>query len=459
MAKGPRKHSAGAHRTFQGRPHAGGDHSDPCPRETAARAVQEVWDQGRSLTAVLPRYLARLPADQRGFTQALCYGTLRWGLRLDAIAGELVEKPLRSRDRDVHFLLLVGLYQLIHLDTPPHAAVSETVAAADRLGKGWARGLLNGVLRRFLRERATIEATVDRDDAAALAHPPWLLEELRAAWPGEWCAIAEANNAHPPMTLRVNRLRSSREAYLEALRAAGIAAAPTRYAPDGVQLVEPVGVERLPGFAEGACSVQDEAAQLAALLLDPAPSERVLDACAAPGGKTGHLLEIAPDAEVVALDRDPERLERVRENLDRLGVRATVLAGDAAEPAGWWDGRPFDRILLDAPCSATGVIRRHPDIKLLRRREDIDVLAAEQARLLRALWPLLRAGGLLVYATCSILPQENARQITTFLSERDDARVVGPNTEWGRAAETGRQILPGEDAMDGFYFAALIKAR
>jgi 16S rRNA (cytosine967-C5)-methyltransferase len=414
--------------------------------------------EGRSLSAVLPPALDAVAPRDRGLVQELCYGTLRWRGRLEFFLGRLVDKPLKPRDQDLQALLLIGLYQLAFLSVPPHVAVSETVGAAEQLKKGWAKGLVNGVLRRFQREAAALNTTADADEAARLAHPHWLLARLKSAWPGQWEAIAHANNARPPLTLRVNLARLSRDDYLARLQAAGIPARAAPHVLGAVTLETPLPVEQLPGFGEGLVSVQDAAAQLSAELLDPRPGERILDACAAPGGKTGHLLERAAPLELEALDRDGARLDRIRENLSRLGLTARVVEADAGTPASWWDGRPYDRILLDAPCSATGVIRRHPDIKSLRKEADIHELVTEQARLLRALWPLLKPGGMLLYATCSILPEENAHQIRRFLADHADAVEHPIDARWGRPVEAGRQILPGEDDMDGFFYACITKA-
>lgn len=424
------------------------------PREAAARAVAEVLG-GRSLADALPRQLKRLHTRDKALAQELAYGALRWAPRLQALLRRMLDKPLK--DREVEAVLLVGLYQLAELSTAEHAAVSETVSAVAALGKGWARGLVNAVLRRFQREGRSLLGALDRDAVARTAHPKWLLDSLRRDWPEHWEAIADANNGRPPMTLRVNRAQGSRSAYAAQLADAGITARPNRHCADALTLDRPVPVEQLPGFADGAVSVQDAAAQLAATLLDIRPDQRVLDACAAPGGKTGHLLETSPGARVLALDSEAARLRQVEENLGRLRLNAAIQAGDAGRPDTWWDGEPFDRILLDAPCSGTGVIRRHPDIKLLRRASDIPALAASQAKLLRALWPLLRPGGMLVYATCSILRDENDRQMARFLGETPDAAELPIAAEWGQPVAVGRQVLPGQDGMDGFYYARLAK--
>src|SRR5690606_19825118 len=365
--------------------------------------------------------------------------------------------PLRKREPRVHALLMVGLYQLLYMRVPPHAAVAETVEAARLMKKPWAVGLANAVLRRMQREREDLIAQADAHPVGRSAHPDWLLAALQKDWADDWEAIVAANNARPPMTLRVNRRRVSRDDYLAALREAGVEAEPHLRAQDGIRLVAPLDVTALPGFGEGQVSVQDAAAQLAADVLDPGPGDRILDACAAPGGKTAHLLERASPGRRVAVDGEAARLDRVAENLARLDLSASLLHGDAAKPDGWWDGEPFDRILVDAPCSATGVIRRHPDIKLLRRHKDIDALAGLQARILDALWPLLAPGGRLVYATCSVLAVENSAQVAAFVRRHPEALPLPLAVDWGRVAGFGRQVLPGEDDMDGFFYAALTR--
>ncbi len=423
-------------------------------RDAAARVVAGVI-AGRSVSDLLPGAAARVVERDRGLTQELVFGTLRWQPRLAVLLEKMLDRPLK--DPQVEALLWVGLYQLSELGMPAHAAVNETVQATARLGKGWARGLVNGVLRRYQREGQALRIAALRGEPGHSAHPDWLRQRLQQDWPSEWPAIVEANNARPPMTIRLNRNRTTRPDYIHRLQEAGLAARPNRHAADALTLDTPVPVEKLPGFREGQVSVQDAAAQLAAGLLAPGAGHRVLDACAAPGGKTAHLLELCPEAQVLALDQDAERLIRIGENLDRLGLRAEVRAGDAGQPEPWWDGVPFDRILLDAPCSGTGVIRRHPDIKLLRRDTDVAELAAGQHRLLHALWPLLKPGGMLVYATCSVLRDENDRQIARFLQDVPSALEQPIEASWGIAVAAGRQILPGQDAMDGFYYARLVK--
>ena len=416
---------------------------------------------GASLSRLLESAGNAVKPRDRNLLHELCYGVLRWYYRLDCLAARKLRKPFKARDNDIHGLLLLGIYQLSYMRIPPHAAVAETVGAARILGKPWAAKLLNAVLRGYQREGDAMLAQLASHPAAAAAHPEWLYERLRKDWPEDWPAILEANNARAPMSLRVNRARLTRDAYLEQLAAQGIEADPIIGAEDGVQLRAAMDVNDLPGFAEGRVSVQDGAAQLAAPLLDARDGERVLDACAAPGGKTAHILEAlaasGQSASVHALDVDGERLEWVAGNLTRLQLAAGLLEGDAAKVETWWDGLAYDRILLDAPCSATGVIRRHPDIKVLRRASDVGALAARQQEILRALWPLLKPGGRLLYATCSVLKAENAEVLEAFTRDHEDALVSPLDVEWGRPSGAGRQILPGENGMDGFYYACLEK--
>ncbi len=429
-------------------------------RLAAVKALEQVIVKGRSLDTALPEQLEQVGLQDRPLLQELCYGVLRWRWRLLAVLTPLLAKPLRERDTDVAILLLVGLYQLTYLDIPEHATVSETVNAAGLMGKAkvWSKGLINAVMRGYLRQKEPLLAKADSDDVAALSHPAWLLQSFAQDWPLHWRAIAMANNQRAPMTLRVNVRKISPAGYLDLLAAAGIRAHLAAYTDAGITLQAPIDVMRLPGFNDGLVSVQDAAGQLVAPLLNLAPGQRILDACAAPGGKTSHMLEMQPGLlDVVAIDKNPLRLQRVESNLSRLGLSATLQAADVADTQSWFSGAPFDRILLDVPCSATGVIRRHPDIKSLRRSDDIPALALEQARLLSALWPLLRRGGMLMYSTCSVLKPENVAQMLQFLASHADAREVPVEAPWGHALQVGRQILPGEDQMDGFYFARIEK--
>jgi len=428
------------------------------PRLAAARALAAVLSGKASLNSSLPAQLDKVDERDRGLTQDLAFGTARWQPRLDLLAAQLLQKPFKAADADVQALLLVGLYQLFYTRIPAHAAIGETVGCADKLKKPWAKGLLNAVLRRAQREGEELLAGMERDPVVRTAHPRWLQKSLKAFWPEQWEAICAANNAHPPMILRVNRRHHSRDAYLALLAEAGVSASACQYSRDGIVLAEACDVRGLPGFAEGWVSVQDEAAQLSADLLELAPGQRVLDACCAPGGKTCHLLEAEPGlAHMTAIDLEAKRLTRVRENLDRLQLDAELIACDARDTASWWDGKPFQRILLDAPCSATGVIRRHPDIKLTRQAEDIPALATLQGELLDALWPTLEVGGMLLYATCSSLPTENTEVIDAFLARTPGARELDLATKAGLRQPHGRQLLAQEGGHDGFYYAKLIK--
>lgn len=424
------------------------------PRAAAALAVAAVL-AGTSLDDALPQASAGLAAADRALAQAIAYGVLRNRRLLEWLAARLLERPLKNEPR-LQALLLGGLHQLRAMGVPDHAAVAETVAAAAALGKPWAKGLLNAVLRRYLRERSTLEAALPPDPALRLSYPDWLVARVREDWPSNWEAVLAAGNEPGPLTLRVNRRQTTREAYRDELAAAGIAAEPLAHAPDALRLHEPLPVASLPGWSAGRVSVQDAAAQLAAELLDAHPGHRVLDACSAPGGKTAHLLERTEALQLLALDRDAARLARVAENLHRLKLQAALRVADAAQPASWWDGVPFDRILLDAPCSGTGVIRRHPDIKWLRREADLAQAARTQGRLLKALWPLLAPGGVLLYATCSILRAEGEAVARAFRASHADAEELRIETPWGEAREIGRRLAPG-GAYDGFYYARFIK--
>ena len=424
------------------------------PRALAAQTLAEVV-RGASLREALSRAQPQLPdARDRALLTALASAGARWWLRFDPALDRLLDQPLRAREPALHALIVLGLVQLDILRVPPHAAVAATVGAARALRRAPFANLVNAVLRRWQRERETLNVQLDRDAATRLAHPVWLADALRRDWPYHADAIFAANNAPAPPMLRVNARRATREGVIESLRNAGVTARTHPDLRDALMLDANVDVARLPGFAQGLFSVQDGAAQYAAGLLDLRAGQRVLDACAAPGGKACHALE-RTDLELLALEREPSRVPRIRENLARSGLRCELRVGDAGDPALWWDRKPFDRILLDAPCSATGVIRRHPDIKLHRRETDIVPLARGQRRLLDALWPLLAANGRLVYATCSVLRDENERVIDAFLHEHGDAEPIAFGI--GRAAGAGQQILPGEGGLDGMYYAVIRK--
>lgn len=427
-------------------------------RAAAARAIHSVRDLGRSLDDALEALGSLDEERDRSLVQELCYGILRTLPRQEALAKALLHRPLKREDRDLQALILVGLYQLTDTRIPPHAAVAATVEAARSMGKPWAASLLNALLRRFQRERERLLARTEQTPEERWLFPSWLLGRLQTAWPKHWREIVTACNSRPPMTLRVNRIKTTPALYAQRLGTAGLAACSTPDSESGLTLERPTPITSLPGFADGLVSVQDAGAQLAAELLDAGAGERVLDACAAPGGKSAHLLERAGgELRLTALDTDPVRLERVRDNLHRLGLTARIVRGDATAPEGDWAKERYHRILLDAPCSATGVIRRHPDIKWLRRDSDITALSALQARMLDALWNLLEPGGMLLYATCSLLPEENEEQILAFLGRRDDACLRPLEGTWGVARSIGRQTLPRKGGPDGFYYAALGK--
>ena len=436
-------------------------------RARAARIVAEVVEHGRSLDAVLSAE-STSNKQERGLLRSLSYDSIRWYVRLDALLDRLLSRPNQTLEPEIRALAIVGLCQLIYTDIPAHAAVAETVAATRVLKQPRASGLVNAILRRCQREQAQLLPKIDRDLAVRTAHPRWLVEKLRKDWGDRANDILDANNQRPPFWIRVNRARVTAANYREQLQAKQIGVLASAFDDTALLLDRAMDVSDLPGFAEGLVSVQDAAAQLAGHLLDPQAGDRILDACAAPGGKTGHLLELAPElAALTAVDVSPERLTRVSQNLHRLGVTAQVLAADAAEPAKWWDRKPFNRILLDVPCSATGVIRRHPDIKLLRRSDDIAALAARQSQLLRALWPLLQPGGRLLYASCSALQFETTAVIADFLRDEPGARdatgerlqALPPVGEGTRVGAHGLRIAAGSAGMDGFYYALLEKPR
>ena len=401
---------------------------------------------------------------QRPAIQSLSFGTVRWYFELDACLALMLDRPGVALDPEIRALVLVGLFQLAHGATPAHAAVAETVEATRALGKPRAAGFVNALLRRFQREGPAILARAHERPQARHAHPAWLLDALARDWPGQWQSIVASGNAEPPMWLRVNRRQGSRDDYRTRLAAAGSEAGNCALAPEALRLAAPMPVGELPGFAEGAVSVQDAAAQLAPYWLAAKSGMRVLDACAAPGGKACHILELEPGiAELVALDVDAARGARIAENLSRLRLAATVVIGDAANAA-WWDGRPFDRILLDVPCSGTGVIRRHPDIKLLRRPDDIPRFAATQLALLRSVYGLLAAGGRLVYASCSVLRAENAGVVGEFLGAEptaldvtESARLLLPGVAPVQGPGPGCALPCGAEDADGFYYACLEK--
>ncbi|WP_010324459.1 16S rRNA (cytosine(967)-C(5))-methyltransferase RsmB [Marinobacterium stanieri] len=428
-------------------------------RALAAQVLAPLLRQHGSLSTHLPAHLAHCPERDRALLQQLCYGTMRELFRLEQLANHFLRKPFKQQDLDIHALLLIGLWQLRSSRIPAHATLNETVDACAALNKPWASKLLNAILRRYQREQKQAEEALAQDPAFQWNHPQWMISKLQHNWPEHWQSILQANDQQAPMTLRVNKRLLTREKALQKLQRADIPATPCQFSDDGIGLDSPCDVSALPGFAEGELSVQDEAAQLAAGLLAAENGQRVLDACAAPGGKLCHLLEQNTHLQdVIAVELEPERGQRIHDNLHRLGLQlgCEVLTADASSQD-WWDGQLFDRILIDAPCSGTGVIRRHPDIKLLRRGEDIAALASVQLSILNNLWSMLQSGGRLVYATCSIFGQENERVIERFIKQHPDAIHQPIDAPWGEARPFGRQLFPQPDGHDGFYYAVLDK--
>ena len=443
--------------------HVGEDAGAPV-RAAAALAISLVLGPGRTLEAALaePR-VQRLGGSSPGATQALVYGSLRFGMRLLAAAAGLLARPWDQQSPELRGLLLLGLYQLEYGEVPPHAAVSTVVDAARLLGLGKSAGFVNAVLRRYQRERDVLLVRADATLADRSAHPQWLVNSLERDWGAATAGVLAANNERPPLWLRVNRRRSTLADLSARLVAAGHGVTTSAFAPDALRLDVPVDVRHLPEFEQGLCSVQDAAAQLAVPFLAARAGDRVLDACAAPGGKTCHLLEACPElSALVAVESDGTRATRIHSNLARLGLEASVRVADATRPEDWWDGVPFNRILLDVPCSGTGVIRRHPDITWLRRPKDIAPFATRQRRLLAALWPLLAPGGRLLYVSCSVLRAENADLVAGFLAGghgavdmTESVRLSLPGLPAPAGPGPGYALLPGAADTDGFFYACL----
>ncbi|WNC72410.1 16S rRNA (cytosine(967)-C(5))-methyltransferase RsmB [Thalassotalea psychrophila] len=424
-------------------------------RALAARCLYAVVDQGRSLSDELPKQQLLIESGKdKGLLQELCYGVLRYLPELEQHVRRFVKKPLTGKQRVFHFLMMVGIYQIKFTRIPDHAAVAETVAATAILKNRHLKGMINAVLRSYQRD-PELENIEQLPDPVRYNHPGWFINKIKAAYPDNWQNILEQNLQRPPMWLRVNQQKSTIENYLSLLAEQEVVVLQVDPLSQAILLEQATDVTKLPHFEDGWVSVQDGAAQMAAPLLNAQSDDNVLDCCAAPGGKTCHILELAPNIKAMtAIDVEESRLVRVNENLTRLGLNAKVIAGDAANPEQWFDGELFDRILLDAPCSGTGVIRKNPDIKWLRRATDIDALVILQKQILNAIWALLKPGGTMIYATCSILPEENCQQIEKFITDTPDA-VLEPlaltehSNDW--------QILPGDNSMDGFYYAKLSK--
>ncbi len=420
-------------------------------RRVALNILLAVIQRGESLSTAMPHGNRNLPARDQAFVQMLVYGVLRHYWRLQALMTPLLKKKFKDKERDLELLIMLGIFQLMDTRVPDYASVDAVVGLTRKIGKSWASGLVNGVLRNFIRQQQELESKIHSKPQAEYDHPQWMIDQVRKDWPEQWQDILAANNQHPPMTLRVNRQKISVEDYQAKLNQV------TQRQGTALILQQPTLAQALPGYAEGWFSVQDAGAQLAAELMDLQPGQTVLDCCAAPGGKTCHILELEPSLNLLALDISDERLDRVRENLERLGLQAECRPGDALEPDGWWDGQLYDRILLDVPCSASGVIRRHPDIKLLRRKTDLPALVEIQQKILRAIWPMLKPGAKLLYVTCSIFRSENEQQIEAFVQQMDDVQLLDMPDHFGKPCSYGRQILPGQDNMDGFYYCLLGK--
>ncbi len=426
-------------------------------RALALQLLDKVLHHGQSLS-VLKHQADKLDARERALCLELVQGVLRWRWRLEFYLQHYLQKPLRNKDRDLQLLLLLALYEVTQLHTPDYASVNEAVQLTRALGKPWASALVNGVLRQCVRDQQHSTLPEPDNDSARYSHPGWLLARIKTDWPQHWQAILEANNHRAPLWLRVNASQSTVANYQQQLSTHGLAGQSHPLASEALSLEQACDVTGLPGFAEGRVSVQDASAQMAAHVLAARAGERVLDLCAAPGGKTCHLLELQPDLRVVAVDIEAERMQRVQQNLARIGVQAECIVADARDSESWWDGVAFDRILLDAPCSASGVIRRHPDIKSLRRDDDIAALVELQQQILRAAWSALKPGGELFYVTCSVLRAENEQQIEAFLSSQPQAQELAIDASLGIACAHGRQCLPGDNGGDGFYFARLKKS-
>lgn len=427
-------------------------------RLLSTKVLQQILAHKGSLSSLLVDKGNYAESNNPALIQEYCYGVCRHFYELSFICSSLMEKPLRKKDSDIFCLLLIGLYQLFYMRTPDHAAINETVDELTKLGKPWAKALVNAVLRQAQRQHEELQVKVNADFKFKFSHPNWLISAFKQCWPKQYQQVLSANNKHAPMTLRLNLKKCSRKDYLQQLLQFNITAQPGLLTQSSIILDHPVPVLSLPGFTEGIVSVQDEASQLASVLLQTLPGHRVLDACAAPGGKTCAILEGQPElAELLAIDCDQRRLNRVEENLDRTQMKATLVCADIMNVESWWDGVCFDRILLDVPCSGTGVIRRHPDIKLLRKAEDIIELVKKQSDILKAVWPILNSGGYLLYSTCSTLLDENSMQIADFLQNTSNASHINIDADWGIKCEFGRQLLPGPGNHDGFYYALLQK--
>ena len=429
-------------------------------QQAASLTIERLISGRGSLATLMPGFYEKLPRAQHPKYKEICFGSCRWYYRLEALLNQLSDKPIKSSEHRVRAIIIVGLYQLMSMRTPSHAVVNEAVDSARRLNKPWARSLINAVLREFTRSGDKMVRQLLKEDSFKHAHQPWLVDNLQEQFPEDWLNIIKANNSHPPLCLRVNLRKIKRDSYLQMLSEKNIPAKAATISPAGVYLFQGMPVNQIPGFREGLVSVQDEAAQLAAYFLRPDKNARGLDACAAPGGKAGHLLEMEPSIQLLVLDNKEERLEKIKSNFKRLQVYANMQVADASDVSSWWDGRRFDFILLDAPCSASGVIRRNPDIRLLLSPEQVEQNSVLQKELLENLWGCLTDGGSLLYATCSLFGQENNDLIENFAAKRGDCvteRLTLDSSVPHKTYSSGIQLIPNCDGADGFFYSLLKK--
>lgn len=426
-------------------------------RLIASRIIEQSVENKISLSLILKKEDSfKNAGKEKALIQEMSYGTFRWYIQLEYILNQLLDKEIKKKDGRLKYLLLIGLYQLRFMRIPPHAVVSETVDTCKKINMLWAKGLVNAILRRYIRESIQIETALEENECIRTSHPEWLVKQIKNDWPLHWQSILEANNQKPPMYLRVNKRHQTRKTYLTKLKEIGIEASATSFSENGILLKTAVDVHKLPGFFEGKVSVQELAAQFSAQLLDLKSGQNVLDACAAPGGKSAHILETGINLKsLTCIEKDSNRTKRLYETLQRLKLDAVVKTADINDLQNWWNEEKFDRILLDAPCSATGVIRRHPDIKFLRTKGGVNNINLLQMELLKTLWKTLKSGGMLLYVTCSILKQENMGLIKQFINNNNDCELRPINAEWGLDTGYGYQILTGQNNMDGFFYACL----
>ncbi len=428
-------------------------------RLIATQIIEQIVEEKITLSNALSNNESfKQAGNDKALIQEISYGTFRWYIQLEHLLNQLLEKRIKKKDNRLKYLIIVGLYQLLYMRIPAHAVVSETVETCKKINMEWGKGLVNAILRRYIREADILNPLQSDNEIIKTSHPKWLIEQLKQDWPDEWESILDADNQRPPMYLRVNQLHHDRDHYLIKLKEAGIEGKATHYSNLGIQLEQPKDVDQLPGFKDGEVSVQELAAQLSAKLLDLKPGQNVLDACAAPGGKSSHILESQPEIKsLTVIEKDHNRAKCLSDTLKRLNLNATMKIYDVIDVDYWWNKASFDRILLDSPCSATGVIRRHPDIKLLRTPEEVSNISELQMELLTTLWQTLKRNGLLLYVTCSILKQENSDLIKQFVTNHRDCVLKPIKAKWGKDTGYGRQILTGKDNMDGFFYACLEK--